>query len=183
MKSLQPLIDLKQSLTRKAYYIAVLASVSALAVFPCWQLAAAAGGDLDPSFGGSGIVFIRPQGISGDGPATTAALQPDGKIVVVTTLSGPRLVLVRLNSDGSIDNAFGAGGKIMTSFPGRFSLARDIIFQPDWKLVVVGKTMSQSPGETQDDFALARYYTDGTFRFVKLAFNNCLILAKETLTR
>jgi uncharacterized delta-60 repeat protein len=281
MNFLQRLVDLKKSLTRRQYYyMVVLALLSTMAVLPCWQLVAAAGGDLDPSFGGTGFVYLRPQGILSNGPATAAALQPDGKIVVALFMAGQkRFIMVRLNTDGSfdssfgdndvapsdsaaamalqqdgkivlagtveyigttekpdfvlsryhtdgspdtsfgtggrvktdflgrqdsasaiiiqpdqkivvagvaftgdtstgkegssfamaryntdgtLDTSFGSGGKVTTNFPDRFSLAHDIIFQPDWKLVVAGKTLSKTPSVTQDDFALARYNTDGT---------------------
>src|SRR5205807_7981192 len=67
-------------------------------------------GSPDRGFGTGGQV-ITP----GLGLAATAALQADGKIVVV----GGNFVLARYNAtDGSLDPSFGTGGTVTTHFTG-----------------------------------------------------------------
>src|SRR5439155_20064833 len=65
--------------------------------------------------------------------------------------------LARYNADGTLDASFGAGGKVVTDFGGN-DVANGFTFQPDGKIVVVGRT----DGGLMGDFAVARYNTDGT---------------------
>jgi hypothetical protein len=59
-------------------------------------------GSLDPTFGSNGIAnFPLP-------PATSIALQNDGKLVVVGDMT-----LSRYNPDGTADTTFGSGGKVI----------------------------------------------------------------------
>ncbi|HEY6188831.1 MAG TPA: Calx-beta domain-containing protein, partial [Pyrinomonadaceae bacterium] len=126
-------------------------------------------GALDTSFGTNGRV--RTDFLGREDSPSALILQPDQKIVVAgvaftgdtsTGKEGSSFALARYNPDGSLDTSFGTGGKVLTNFPDRFSLARDVLFLPDWKLVVAGKTMSKIPNTIADDFALARYNTDGS---------------------
>ena len=92
----------------------LLALVIATTVLPP---VAAAPGDIDSSFGIGGRALMPLGTISYD-QARGAALQSDGKIVVVgdSFLAGgystepTNLVVVRLNPDGSRDFSFGTGG-------------------------------------------------------------------------
>jgi uncharacterized delta-60 repeat protein len=74
-------------------------------------------GGVDTSFGSAGVFNYQPSS-SGFANATALALQPDGKIVVVGSQSGPRpptySLVIRLNSNGPLDSTFGSGG--LTSF-------------------------------------------------------------------
>ena len=47
--------------------------------------------------------------------------------------------LVRYNPDGSLDTAFGSGGKVVTDF-GEYDSGFAAAIQPDGKIVVVGYT-------------------------------------------
>ena len=62
-------------------------------------------------------------------------VQPDGRVVAVghfTTVNGVnRNRIVRLNSDGSIDDTFNPGG-------GANNPIRDMLVQPDGRTVIVG---------------------------------------------
>ena len=60
-------------------------------------------GGLDPSFGSGGKVLVPT------GPYTAIAEQLDGKYVVVGSNSGDFLI-VRFNSNGSVDTTFNATG-------------------------------------------------------------------------
>lgn len=67
-------------------------------------------------------------------------LQSDGKIIAVGSTAvngGSRAVAVRLNSDGSLDASFGNGGEWVSSDI-YFLLAREILIQPDDKIVITG---------------------------------------------
>jgi uncharacterized delta-60 repeat protein len=137
--------------------------------------AAAAAGDLDPSFGSGGLVTTD---FGGRGDFDLAvALQPDGKIVAAGNSSAlgvfsVSFALARYNSDGTPDASFGTGGTVLTSFGGRLSAASDVVVQPDGKVVAVGLA--------DGDFGVARYNPDGTLDatfgtggLVKTDFGGC----------
>ncbi|HEX7246472.1 MAG TPA: delta-60 repeat domain-containing protein, partial [Actinomycetota bacterium] len=89
---------------------AMLPLISALAlILSAVPAATSAPGDLDPTFGGEGIVRTDLTRFEDHGFAV--ALQPDGKIVVAGTkgLGGPnaRVAVVRYAVDGSLDPSFG----------------------------------------------------------------------------
>ena len=113
-----------------------------------------AAGELDPSFGTGGKVTT---GFPADAQATSIALQSDGKIVVFggTDVLGSNasFALIRYNADGSLDTSFDQDGKLSIDFA-----ATSIALQVDGKIVVAG---SSSTVES-NDFALARYNSDGT---------------------
>ncbi len=122
-------------------------------------LEASAVGDLDTTFGAGGKVTTRIGNSQSE--ALAAAVQTDGKTVAAGysfNTADADFALARYNADGSLDASFGAGGKVTTDFGGdNFILA--LVIQPaDGKLVAAG---SSSNG-ANDDFALARYNTDGT---------------------
>jgi uncharacterized delta-60 repeat protein len=129
-----------------------------LAVLLASGVAFAAPGDLDPSFGTGGKVVTdlgSPNG-SADG-AQDVALAPDGRIVAAG-LTG----LARYNADGSLDDTFGDGGKLVTA-PG--IRARGVALQPDGKILLAGQAggaTDPDTGATDHDFALARYTSDGS---------------------
>ena len=86
-----------------------------LSLLPMFATVKAAPGDLDPSFGGSGIVTTRIGTVSDIG--TSMALQTDGKIVVagrsLSSVNNYDFAVIRLNVDGTLDESFG-GGKVIT---------------------------------------------------------------------
>src|SRR3954470_862499 len=95
---------------------AVLPFIAGLALILATAPAArAAPGDLDPTFGGDGVVRTDLTPAEDDGFAV--AIQPDGKMVVAggVGLGGPnaRFGIVRYGTDGSLDPTFGSGdGKV-----------------------------------------------------------------------
>jgi len=64
-------------------------------------------------------------------------------------------------ADGDLDPTFGVGGKVMTDFNHSTDWANAVAIQPDGKFVVVGTTYKQNDF-SDEDFAVARYNTDGT---------------------
>lgn len=64
-------------------------------------------------------------------------------------------------TDGDLDPTFGTGGTLMTDINRSTDLAQAVALQADGKLVVVGQTYKNNDYSTED-FAVARYNTDGT---------------------
>lgn len=112
-----------------------------------------ANGTLDQSFGSAGI--IRTVGSSNE-QANALLLQPDGRLV----LAGNCLVAGTYNfcanrytSDGILDVAFNATGKLATAIGGGLDTATAIAQQLDGKLVLAGSCA----GTSNVDFCAARY--------------------------
>jgi|GEM_PF-1899063 len=111
--------------------------------------AGAAPGDLDPSFGGSGIVR---DAMTGNGAAAAAvAIDASGRIVVAgsaaqNAIDGD-LGVLRLNADGSPDPAFGGGGRVIAGLaPGSDEEACGLAIQADGRLVVAGTSFLTETG-------------------------------------
>ena len=121
----------------------------------------AAPGDLDPAFGTGGKVLtsIGASLVTGRG----MVIQPDGKIVVAgaTDLNNPGsdFVVVRYNTDGTLDTTFDGDGKVTTDFNNKSDAAFGAAIQPDGRIVVVGVSGTNN---TDKDFAIARYNADGS---------------------
>ena len=64
-------------------------------------------------------------------------------------------------TDGDLDPTFGDGGVVMTDFNISTDLANAVTIQPDGKLVVAGTTYTNNDF-SDEDFAIARYNTDGS---------------------
>jgi uncharacterized delta-60 repeat protein len=112
-----------------------------------------ADGSLDPTFGTGGTVLTIVDG--GTTTASKAAIQPDGKIVIVGTAPGGQLV-VRYLPDGTLDNSFGTGGIVQTNEPGSSFKGISVALQPDGKIVVGGND-SNGPA-----YLVTRYNSDGS---------------------
>ena len=120
-----------------------------------------ANGSIDDSFGGDGKVILPGMAV-GEG----LALQGDGKLVLVGSVetavppaTSIEFAVMRLNADGSVDEAFGEGnGIVTTGISGRGDAARAVALQGDGKILVAGGSNQQ----LNSNFAVARYDTDGT---------------------
>lgn len=145
---------------------AVTATVLAL-VLALPGTAAAAPGDLDPTFSGDGKAVT---GFADDDRAHDVAVQADGKIVSVGSsadysLTEGRFALTRHNADGTPDPTFGEDGLVTTPINNmdpdlQWSEAQAVALQPDGRIVVVGS--SWRGWENCCWFTVARYNTDGT---------------------
>jgi uncharacterized delta-60 repeat protein len=120
-------------------------------------------GSLDASFGTGGKVKTAIG--TGTDIAYSVAIQSNGKIVVAGYLNingdldyNSDFALVRYNSDGSLDTAFGTGGKVTTAIGTGNDYAYSVAIQPDGKIVMAGSSIVS----WINDFALARYNTDGS---------------------
>jgi len=117
-------------------------------------------GSHDSTFGTGGTVST-PIGVDTYG-ASALVLQSDGKLVAAgdawkDTVDAD-FAVVRYNANGSLDTAFGTGGKVTTSFGSEEDDAYALVVQPDGKLVAAGVVFNG----VRWDFALARYNTDGS---------------------
>lgn len=122
-------------------------------------------GSLDGNFGTGGLVQVTFPGVGGD-RSNDLALQPDGKIVVVgsiSTLSGSDFGLVRLNPNGSYDTTFDVDGRLVTNFftsptVRSSEYANAVVIQPDGKILAGGSINNNSASSGEPNkFALARY--------------------------
>ncbi len=133
-------------------------------------------GSLDNTFGTNGIVSIYLE-ISNnpliDNKAKSVIIQTDGKIVVGGYSGNPGLyqyisqsyfALLRFNTDGSLDNSFGANGIVLTSIGVWDDEVSSLAIQSDRKIVAAGNTDSVAANGTAYEyfFALARYNSDGS---------------------
>ncbi|HEX8369533.1 MAG TPA: FG-GAP-like repeat-containing protein [Pyrinomonadaceae bacterium] len=120
-------------------------------------------GALDNSFGAMGIATIQLSTIANVDVSFAMALQPDGKIIVgggSTTPEGSGASLVRLNADGTLDTAFGNGGKVITIIANRQSTINSLALQPDGK--IVGAGYSRIENTNNQSFFVCRYNPNGT---------------------
>jgi uncharacterized delta-60 repeat protein len=124
-------------------------------------------GTLDTSFNGTGKVVVQfpaGSGITGDQPSGVA-LDSQGRILVTGSTQSPgsvlTLVLVRLNTDGSLDTSFNGDGIAIQPAPAGqdYWLATDVGIQSSGQIVVAGN--DEPTGGPWETF-LARFNTDGS---------------------
>jgi len=156
---------LKQQTLSRAMWKGV---VTVIAVSACaFDVASAADGTLDPSFGVAGLARagindgdLQPSGCR-------PVVQPDDKIVICGTrlsngTSGSDFLVARFNADGSLDTTFGNAGLVTIDFDhGTGSDQADgVALQSDGSIVVAGTTRGTESGS--EAFAVARLTSGGT---------------------
>jgi uncharacterized delta-60 repeat protein len=121
-------------------------------------------GTLDSNFGLGGVATADFLESNGNNYAEVGAIavQPDGKILTAglsgVDESSAFLGLARFNTDGSVDSAFGSGGRVVTAFAYGDSGASALAVQLDGKIIAAGGYQTTF----NSDFALARYNIDGS---------------------
>lgn len=128
------------------------------------SLAVLAGpGDLDASFGTNG--FARPT-LPGTTTIHDAALQRDGKIVIVGDVAPPvpgtgnrNVVVIRLNPNGSLDTTFTGDGIAIVDYGGN-DYAHAVLITADDKILLAGNRYDIFTAAL--DPALARFNSDGS---------------------
>ena len=136
---------------KRVVVVLVLAGVVS-AVLLVLHPAAAAPGELDPTFGTAGTVTTP---IGKDALLTALALQPDGKIVAAGT-SDSSFALARYSPSGLLDPGFGSGGTVS----GPRGNGAAISLQADGKILFGGGQFIESRG-ARVYFTLARFQPDG----------------------
>jgi uncharacterized delta-60 repeat protein len=123
-----------------------------------------ADGSLDNSFSDDGMLTTDIYYNSSDN-VNCAALQSNGKIIVAGFNSYQGFVLVRYNTDGSLDSDFGSNGLVTIAIGNSGSIIYSIALQADGKILVGGA--STDTNYTNKDtyrtyFTLVRYNEDGS---------------------
>ena len=143
-----------------------------LLVLPALFAASAFGNtvSLDPTFNGTGY-RLQTVGV-GNSQGYSLALRPDGKMLVAgTAFIGPaesdeRIVVIRLNADGTPDTTFGTGGTAFSPLRTLGGWEIKTLLQPDGK-ILVGAT-----GWTEQEsffYTVIRFTSDGV---LDTTFNN-----------
>lgn len=121
-------------------------------------------GTLDNSFSGDGKLITSFNDFSYADYGEAVAVQPDGKIIEVglaqDNSANQGFGIVRFNVDGSLDNTFGNGGKLVIPIGNAYPEATAVIVQPDLKILVGGYSWSNN--QIPSSFALMRLNSDGT---------------------
>jgi uncharacterized delta-60 repeat protein len=114
-----------------------------------------ADGSLDDSFDGDGRVILSEINYGGG-----IAIQNDGKILI-TGSANNRLVVARLNTDGSLNSAFGTNG--VATFPNETGIDEGykLIVQPNGKILVAGSSRQTQGGQPYG--MLVRFDSNGIF--------------------
>ena len=128
-------------------------------------------GVLDSTFGVKGIVrtefTIRtPDSVDRDDKAVAVAIQPDKKIVVAG-YDYKDFIVFRYTSNGVLDETFSGDGKMNTSLSPAKDEVRDVVIQPDGKIILIGKGLGslgkdKTLGSSSMDVAVARLNSDGS---------------------
>jgi uncharacterized delta-60 repeat protein len=118
-------------------------------------------GDLDPTFGGDGIVTTNFS--VGPDVAGGVAIQDDGAIVVAGYAGfcceyTARFALARYLPDGTLDDTFDGDGKVISPFAGHGGAAYSLAIQDDGRIVAAG---SSGFNGAESFFAVARYRKTG----------------------
>jgi uncharacterized delta-60 repeat protein len=132
-------------------------------------------GSLDESFGDGGLVTTAIES------ATTVfawpsqnVLQSDGKVVAggialyedeTTGVIDVDLVLIRYNTDGSLDESYGDGGIAIIDFEGKAHFPQDIVGLPGDQVLVIGGVTDEFAGIqvcTSQEAFMTRINSDGT---------------------
>jgi uncharacterized delta-60 repeat protein len=118
-------------------------------------------GQLDPAFGSGGSVHVSFPGSSG---AVSAALQPDGRIVLAGGCAcgdtGGDFALARLMPDGSLDSSFGTNGEVTTSLGYPQQSADAMTLDPQGRILLTGWW---SDGDLRNSHVvILRYLADGS---------------------
>lgn len=158
----------QKNILNPKYLAAIFASVVLFLLFSNqFQLntyASGSGGSVDATFGTGGRVitaFGNEEDVAND-----VVVQTDGKIIaggftqaVANDDSSRDFALVRYNSDGTLDQTFGNGGRVTTDFNSNRNEINALALQTDGKIVAIGLGRSASGSII---VAIARYNSNGT---------------------
>jgi uncharacterized delta-60 repeat protein len=124
-----------------------------------------ANGMLDTGFGFGGIALTSFGG--GNAKVLSIAIQPDGRILAAGRSNGD-FALARYNTNGTLDQAFGTNGVVLSDFAGFAETAIDeagkVFLNADGRIMVAGTAMVTPVGmdTRQGRLIIVRYEPDGT---------------------
>lgn len=148
-----------------------------------WSFTTTKSGSVDDSFGGGGgtggsggggrssaVAVTTQVSLVGSSEAKAVAIQKDGKIVVAGSACGSKdsttgkctnwdFALVRYDADGNPDTSFDTDGIVTTDIGGKHNIAYSMAIDSSNRIVVAGFV---GDGNGNNDFALARYNSDGS---------------------
>lgn len=121
-------------------------------------------GTLDATFGTGGMAAYD-LGFQAFDFIYNIAIQPDGKIlgtglIAYNNSNQYDLALVRLNTNGTLDNTFGTGGIVLADFANGSEIGFALAVQPDGKILVGGRQQT-SDTDPNTFFLLTRFTTTG----------------------
>ncbi|KFE66236.1 delta-60 repeat domain-containing protein [Hyalangium minutum] len=123
-----------------------------------------ADGTLDTSFGTSGKVVTQVNA-GNEATATALAIQSDGKLVAggwtyTGGSSAGDFAVLRYDASGTLDTAFGTGGKVTTAMASgtKSDQAKAVALQPDDRVPVTRILLAGSANESNNEFAVTRYW-------------------------
>lgn len=141
-----------------------------------------ADGTTDNNFGPGANGIVQP--VAGSNRATSVVIEASGKILIagdVSQLPETDFLVTRLNTNGTTDSTFAAGGSARTSFDVE-DHAEELLLQPDGKVVAAGNSVNSGTGA----FVLARYLTvpaDEPVLQVETGTNHALAFDSVTFRR
>ncbi len=119
-------------------------------------------GKPDSTFGNKGFT-AQSMGLPGfpeNASCVSVALQPDGRIVAGGSLESGGFALMRFLPDGTLDPAFGTGGKAETQFSGYYNVnLRKVLVLPDGTILAAGYGLELASDHSH--FITMRYLSDG----------------------
>lgn len=120
-------------------------------------------GSFDSNFGNGGVVTSSFSSVNnGPGPVGLA-LQPDGKLVVVSTKNISYflkvLVVTRYTITGSLDSSFGQGGVVTTTVDKTTGFFIGVAIQDDGRIIAAGSSANNAD---QENFSLVRFTAAGS---------------------
>lgn len=124
-----------------------------------------ADGSMDTTFGNNGYAEIIIEGAENFSFAKDIALQKDGKILLGSYYGDNgnwKWVVVRLNSDGTLDSTFGEGGLKKMSVGYGHDFVLGIAVQEDGKIIVGGHSWDANIPTLRYSLAIARLNEDGS---------------------
>ncbi len=135
------------------------------------RLSATSGaGVLDSTFGvnGTAMAFISGGVTPGVWFEHSAAIQPDGKIVIagdasLNTVGGDAFAVARFDTNGELDKTFGYnGGATSGGGSGVVDDGNSVAIQADGKIIVAGSSWYNNGVKSGYEFALVRFNSNGT---------------------
>ena len=130
---------------RKTYTALLLLSIT---------VAFSQSGELDLNFGASGFMITQNEDLD---TGHSMAVLPNDQIIMVGGYDN--FTAIKLMADGTYDETFGTQGQLLINFPGYKAASKDVVVQPDGKIIIAGFVFIAGG---IDLFGIVRLNPDGT---------------------